>query len=115
MSQRKHIQQKRQAYWRKVIQRWRKSGLSVREYCHRHKIPETSFYQGRRRLTASGRRSRKNAHNGPFVEVKLTESASVCPGHLEIIWTQPPVVKVHGGCEPGLLEQTIRLLKEQAC
>jgi hypothetical protein len=51
MSQRKQIQQKRQAYWRKVIQRRRKSGSSVREYCRRHKIPETSFYQGRRQLT----------------------------------------------------------------
>jgi hypothetical protein len=115
MSKRKQIKQKRQAYWRKVFQQWRKSGLSVREYCRRHKIPETSFYQGRRQLTASGPRSRKKTHNDPFVEVKLAESASACPSHLEIIWAQPPMVKVYGGCEARLLEQTIRLLQEQAC
>ena len=114
MSKQKKIQQKRQAYWKKVIQRWQKSGLSVREYCRRHKIPETSFYQGRRRLAASSSRSRKSVSKDPFVEVKL-DPMPLSPTRLEIVWSQPPVVKVYVGCDQKLLEQTLRCLREPTC
>ena len=114
MSKRKQIQQKRLEYWKKVIQRWQKSGLSVREYCRRHEIPETSFYQGRRQLVVSSSRLRRKVPKDPFVEVKL-EPLPVSPTSLEIIWSQPPVVKVYVGCEGNLLEQTLRFLREQTC
>lgn len=111
MSKQKQGQQKRQAYWQGVVQRWQKSGLSVREYCRRHKIPETSFYQGRRRVAASSSRSRRKPSPDPFVEVKL-ESSSIGSAPLEIVWTQPPVVKVFAGCDEKLLARTLRCLRE---
>ena len=114
MSKRKQMQQKRQAYWKKVIQRWRKSGLSVRDFCRRHEIPETSFYQGRRRLNASSSHPRKKATKDSFVEVKF-DPLSATSTSLEIVWAQPPVVKVYVGCDEKLLEQTLRLLREPTC
>ena len=114
MSKQKQIPQKRQAYWQKVIQRWQKSGWSVREFCRRHQIPETSFYQGRRRLAGFSSRPPRLVSKDPFVEVKL-DPLPVSPTRLEIVWPQPPVVKVYAGCEEKLLEQTLRGLREPTC
>ena len=110
----KQHKQRRRADWQKIIHQWQKSGLSVRAFCGRHGISETSFYQGRRRLGVSVPASRRKNSHDQFVEVNLPPLSSF-PTRLEIIWAQPPVVKVYGGCEEKLLEQTLRLLKEQVC
>jgi hypothetical protein len=36
--------------WRELIQRWRRSSLSVAEFCRRQEITQASFYQWRKRL-----------------------------------------------------------------
>jgi len=114
MSKKKQRKQRQRSDWQKIINQWQKSGLSVREFCQQRGISEPSFYQGRRRLRASGIASgRKNSRN-PFVEVALP-SPPASPDHLEIIWTQPPVLKIHPGCEAELLERTLRCLREQTC
>lgn len=41
------------ARWRERLSGWRKSGLSVAEFCRRERISEASFYQWRRRLQAT--------------------------------------------------------------
>jgi hypothetical protein len=51
MSKKKRRKQWRRTDWQKIIQRWQKSGLSVREYCRRHEIPETSFYLDSHKFT----------------------------------------------------------------
>jgi len=38
--------------WRELIQRWRRSSLSVAEFCRRQEIAQASFYQWRKRLEA---------------------------------------------------------------
>jgi hypothetical protein len=38
------------AKWRELIQRWRRSSLSVAEFCRRQEITQASFYQWRKRL-----------------------------------------------------------------
>jgi hypothetical protein len=66
-------------------------------------------------LAASSSRTRRKASQEPFIEVKLTESASICPARLEIVWAQPPVVKVYAGCDEKLLAHTLRCLREPTC
>ena len=39
---------KREAYWRRLIGRWRESDLGVRPFCRREKVSEPSFYAWRR-------------------------------------------------------------------
>jgi hypothetical protein len=41
---------KKEATWRKHLRLWKRSGLSVRQFCQLHQIPEPSFYYWRRRL-----------------------------------------------------------------
>ena len=40
----------REAKWREVVARHRKSGLSVRAFCEREQLPESAFYAWRRTI-----------------------------------------------------------------
>ena len=49
---------KREAFWRNALARQRKSGLNVRQWCARERLPETAFYFWRRTI---GQRDRDAA------------------------------------------------------
>ncbi len=40
----------KEAYWRKALQRFASSGLSVREFCKREQVTESAFYAWRRTI-----------------------------------------------------------------
>jgi transposase len=40
----------RESYWRQVLARWRRSGLSVRAFCRAEGVNEPQFYWWRRKL-----------------------------------------------------------------
>lgn len=40
----------KEAYWRKTLQRYASSGLSVREFCKRENVTESAFYAWRRTI-----------------------------------------------------------------
>ncbi len=50
----------KELYWRKTIADWKKSGLSIRAFCQKHDIVETSFYAWRREITIRDRETGKN-------------------------------------------------------
>jgi hypothetical protein len=45
----------KEAYWRKQLALWQRSGLSIRAFCREHGVVETSFYAWRRELIIRGR------------------------------------------------------------
>jgi transposase-like protein len=80
----------RERRWRAVVSAWAASGLTVSEYCRRHRVAESSFYAWRRA-------SRDAASSSPpivapasprFVPVTVVPAATVavevrCPsGHV---------------------------------
>ena len=50
MAKRQKRDLKRDAFWRRALERFGKSGLSVRGFCAREKLSEPSFYHWRRVL-----------------------------------------------------------------
>lgn len=58
---------KKEAFWRDAIRRQTASGLSVREFCRRHRLSEPSFYE--RRRTFLERDARRPATPPAFVPV----------------------------------------------
>ena len=61
-------------HWRERLARWRRSGLSVREFCWREELSEPSFYVWRRRLKDSteGEGSQDGVR---FVPVQVVDAA----------------------------------------
>ena len=85
MAKNKKRNKRREAFWRGVMQRQRRSGFSVSAFCRREKLREPSFYRWRRKLAqrdAAGRGGCKAA----FVPVTLapTPTPPVLQGKIEI-------------------------------
>src|SRR5262249_60666905 len=45
-----HPDAAKQQRWLALVRKWLDSGLSVRDFCHRHRLSEPSFYAWRRAL-----------------------------------------------------------------
>src|SRR5262249_37947207 len=41
---------RKEQHWRRWVQRWKNSGLTVRDFCARHQLVQPSFYAWRREL-----------------------------------------------------------------
>ena len=61
---------KKDAFWRRVIGRQPSSGMSVRAWCRKHALRESSFYWWRRQL------ARRDAKASVLVPVRVTSNRS---------------------------------------
>jgi len=96
MAQRGKRSQQKWDAWRRLIQQWRRSELTIRKFCQDHGVSEPSFYSWRRRIEAEaeavgavedqGPQSDRAFHGRPealgeseagFAEVRLTEAKEV--------------------------------------
>ena len=55
----------KERFWRRMLQRWRRSGLSVRAFCQQQRLSEARFYAWRRTL------SRRDEQLPAFVPVQI--------------------------------------------
>jgi transposase-like protein len=46
---------RKERYWRQLLQRWQRSGLSIRAFCNRQGCSEASFHAWRRTLAQRDR------------------------------------------------------------
>ncbi len=76
----------KEAYWRKVLQRFATSGLSVREFCRREQLTESQFYAWRRTI---GERDDTGGSQPAFVPAVVTK---------EMVRESSIAVELVGGC-----------------
>lgn len=69
---------KKEAFWRDAIRRQAGSGLSVREFCRRHRLSEPSFYE--RRRTFRERDARRSVAPPAFVPVIVRDERTTAVG-----------------------------------
>jgi transposase-like protein len=68
----------REAFWRQTLANFRKSGLSVREFCRREKLHESAFYAWRRTIRERGpKHGRKPPAFVPLVFGEVHTAASI--------------------------------------
>jgi transposase-like protein len=103
----------KQGYWLKLVQRWRRSPLTVREFCGRQQISEASFYSWRRLLRERGLLEEAPARADAPAFVKLTVAAEAA-STVEIVLGKR-VLRVRSGFDAELLLELVRLLEEPAC
>ena len=63
-------ERKKEAFWRQTIRRQLRSGISIRAWCRRHALRESSFYWWRTQL------ARRDAKAPAFVPVRVTADRS---------------------------------------
>ncbi len=99
--------------WRRLIQQWRRSGLSVRAFCDQHALHESSFYFWRRTL------AQRQAEGLTFVPVQVVApaleagaSAGPAGAALEVVLHTGRVVRVKPGFDAPTLQRLLALLEE---
>jgi len=115
----------KEAYWRSVLRRQRKSGLSVREFCAEEQLSSASFYRWKRamaegdRQTAAGkgrkgaranRIAKREERAAAFIPVRLAGAAGRV---LEVVHPRGHVVRVPAAFDEDSLRQVLDVLDQQ--
>ena len=114
----RHPDANKQRRWLDLIRLWRRSQLTVREFCDNHRLSEPSFYAWRRLLRERGLLSEKRTIQAPTPAafVKLTLDAEpAAPTAIELVLNAGRLLRVRPGFDPAMLRQLVRLLEEPAC
>ncbi len=116
--------------WRRVLKQQRESGLSVRAFCHRRGLNDSSLFRWRREL---GRRDRAANTAGPnpaaepstgppippvFLPVRVVELCGEIPRPtmpIEIVLPEGPIVRVPVGFDPRSLSDVLAALEGRSC
>jgi hypothetical protein len=103
---------RKEAHWRRQLQKQKSSGMSVREFCQHQSLAESAFHYWRREIE---RRDREGNGVGQpaflAVEVKT-------PGYessIEVALASGHVVRVRGGFDADTLRQLLAVLEEPSC
>ena len=97
---------RKEQHWRRLIQLWNNSGLSVRDFCARHRITQPSFYAWRREL------QQRDAATA-FVPVQVvTDDQPAFSTPIEILLAGGRSVRITPGFDPATLRQLLAVLQE---
>ena len=93
-------------HWRRLIQLWKNSGLTVRAFCARHHLSQPSFYAWRREL-------QQRDATTTFVPVEVvTDDQPAASTPIEILLAGDRSVRVTPGFDPATLRQLLAVLQE---
>ena len=99
---------RKEQQWRRWIEDWRASGLSVRAFCTRRGLAQPSFYAWRRQL------ERRDAAPPAFVPVRVIGADGPAPGsRIEIVLRAGRTVRVAAGFDAATLQQVVAALEEE--
>mgnify|MGYP005651368167 CR=1 FL=1 len=101
--------------WRELIERQRLSGESVRAFCRKHELRETSFYYWRRELKLRDREAASKRETSPaFAPVVLIEELGG-PAPIEIVLKDGATVRVRRGATSEQLGLVLDALERFRC
>ena len=105
---------RKEQFWRRHVQRWQASGLTIRDYCQQHHLSEPSFYGWRRELAA---RDQASPPTPPvtFVPVHVQAAPATPPAPLELLLADGRCLRIPPGCDRDTLRTILTLLREAAC
>jgi transposase len=112
----------KERFWRQMLRRWQRSGLSVRDFCARHQLSEANFYAWRRTLAQREPRSTPSRITRPhpaeptptFVPVQLAAPPRP-PTPIEIVVGRPRLLRLLPGFDADTLRQVLALLEASSC
>jgi transposase-like protein len=101
---------RKEHHWRRLIQLWKNSGLTVRAFCARHHLSQPSFYAWRREL---------QQRDAAFVPVQVETNDQLARvtsiPTIEVVLAGGQCVRVTPGFDPATLRQLLALLEGGPC
>lgn len=114
----------KQRLWQARVAQWRRSGLSVREFCEREALSEPLFYSWRRELArrelsevpAAGSTRQRGGPAAAFVPVQIvTPHPTGQAAAIEIVLPRGRRVRVRPGFDRDTLQAVLDLLEHRSC
>jgi transposase len=107
----------KERFWRDHVRRWPASGLSIRDYCARHRLSEPSFYGWRRTLAQRGLDAEAKAVESAvtFVPVQVQPDLPVTPPVLELVLTDGRLLRIPPGFDPDQVRELLAVLEGEPC
>jgi len=112
---------RREVQWRRIVAEYKRSGLSIREFCRKGKLRETAFYFWRRELQRrqAEQQQRKKADTGVaprFVAVRVErQDGPATPGGIEILLSGGCRVHVTAPVDRQALADVLAVLEGRPC
>jgi hypothetical protein len=103
---------RKERFWRRVVRQWRRSGLTVRDFCRQQQLSEPNFYAWRSIL------AKRDAEKPAFVPVSVVSEPATCPraedapAPLELILAGGRRLRVGAGFDVATLQRLLPLLEE---
>jgi hypothetical protein len=111
MSTGKRRDPKSEHRWRDLIARWKRSGISVCDFCTDQGVSESSFFAWKRELAARDQVVTPATTSMPtFVPVRVAPSATI-----EVVLRSGVVVRVPVGTDPLAVAQLVAALEATPC
>lgn len=102
--------ERKEQQWRRWINQWRASGLSVRAFCARHGLASANFYTWRRVL------ERRAAEKPAFAPVQVVPDAQPArTSALEVVLADGRAVRVAPGFDAATLRLLLAVLEGCSC
>lgn len=106
MSHGKPRDPRKEQQWRRWLQQWQNTGLSVRAFCARHHLSRPSFYAWRREL------HKRDAALALVPVHVLADQPPPPAGSLEVLVTGGRRLRILPGFDPATLRQLLAVLEE---
>ena len=117
MPQGKPRDPRKEQSWRERIERWRRSGLSVRAFCQQQHLAIPSFYAWRRTLQQRDRLNPTTPAPQPltFLPVHVTHDDTATLPVLELLLANGRRLRIPHGYDPNHLGDVVRALEGLPC
>src|SRR4051794_13853202 len=97
--------------WRDLIARWKRSGISIGDFCVNQGVSASSFYSWKRELASRDQTVTPTTTPVPtFVPVRVAPAAAI-----EVVLTSGVVVRVPVGADPLTVAQLVAALEATPC
>jgi len=102
----------KERFWRRMVRQWRRSGLSIRDFCAQEQLSEPSFYGWRRAI------AQRDAEATRFLPVRVVANEKpVTPqdgssSGLELVLGAGRVLRIGPGFDGPTLRRLLALLGE---
>jgi transposase len=106
---------RKERFWRGHLKRWQASGLTIRDYCSRHRLSEPSFYGWRRTLAQRDDDTPAVEAAVTFVPVQVQNDLPVTPPSLELVLANGRLLRIPPGIDLGQVRALLAVLEDEPC
>ena len=109
----KHRDAAKERFWRRSLQQWQRSRLTIRAFCALHELAEHNFHAWRRKLACRDHEVSGDSETASFVPVVVApDLVADEPAAIEVVLGNGRRLRVNRGFDAPTLAQVVAVLEE---